>query len=254
LTLVLKPSRGSGRFEAKAGVTYHILASDRYPANAPNRATIQLTLNSLRLVLPAKPSSLQAPAQIPVTILTTELANTVSQVELWANTNQIGTVSGPPFAFDWNNIQAGIYTLTARATRTTGEALQSVPVEVIVRPTNDEADNATVLTGSNIVATVYNVTASREPEDPQNLQFDYSVWYKWTAPAHGLLTVKADRPDWTNPHIWYSDAYVGTSRSNWTHLGEEGVGQFDRSIIYRVVREAHITSSWVCIIRKSSSS
>jgi hypothetical protein len=62
----------------------------------------------------------------------------VSQVELWAGTNRIGTASGAPFLFHWDNVRAGIYTLTARATRTTGEALQSVPVNVIVHPSNDD--------------------------------------------------------------------------------------------------------------------
>jgi hypothetical protein len=64
--------------------------------------------------------------------------------------------------------------------------------ETIQTPTNDSFSNPETLTGSSGSATIFNIGATNEVGEPAHAlnQGGRSVWFKWVAPAKGVLTVR----------------------------------------------------------------
>jgi hypothetical protein len=59
-------------------------------------------------------------------------------------------------------------------------------------PPNDLFANRISLTGTNASVTGHNMAAAMEADEPKPLQFgdaQRSVWYTWTAPANGKVTL-----------------------------------------------------------------
>lgn len=81
-------------------------------------------------------------------------------------------------AVDGYGTSAGTFTLTLAATPP---------------PPNDNFANRAVLTGTDTTVTGSNVSASKEPGEPNHagLAGGQSVWWTWTAPASGWVTVKS---------------------------------------------------------------
>jgi hypothetical protein len=69
------------------------------------------------------------------------------------------------------------------------------------QPANDNFVNAFVISGANVRATGTNVGATKEPGEPASVQYgtgrmntgDRSVWWRWTAPASGQVTIATGR-------------------------------------------------------------
>src|SRR5205814_6915946 len=61
-------------------------------------------------------------------------ADGVQQVDFYANNSLVpgGSITTPPYTFNWQNVPAGNYTLVAVATDTTGATASSDPVSIIV--------------------------------------------------------------------------------------------------------------------------
>ena len=61
--------------------------------------------------------------------------------------------------------------------------------ELLPGPANDDIADAGVLTGTTDSAEGSNVNATLEPDEPYHYSHDASVWYRWTAPANGRVSV-----------------------------------------------------------------
>ena len=86
-------------------------------------------------------------------------------------------------------------------------------------PANDNFTNAQVLTGANINVSGVNLMATVEPGEPDHTPWvpgGHSVWYAWTAPAGGLVTVAAAGTDYSTPVV---DVYRGTNVAGLTAVG-----------------------------------
>ena len=81
---------------------------------------------------PADGSKYTAPASISITANALDSDGTVSKVEFFQGSTLLGSVTGSPYSFTWNNVSAGNYSLTARATDNSGAATMSSPVSVTV--------------------------------------------------------------------------------------------------------------------------
>ncbi|MBI3869927.1 MAG: pre-peptidase C-terminal domain-containing protein [Verrucomicrobia bacterium] len=84
--------------------------------------------------------------------------------------------------------QAGTYTV---AVLTDQRRAVSRPAKLTVTPKNDSFTSATVITGGGGIYHNSNSSANSEPEEPNHLGAygGHSIWYQWTAPATGTVTI-----------------------------------------------------------------
>ncbi|MCL5098982.1 MAG: Ig-like domain-containing protein, partial [Candidatus Omnitrophica bacterium] len=97
----------------------------------------------VRLVVPQSRAGFVAPADITLLAQARDIDGTVVQVEFFAGTNSLGVVTSGStadrrydlFSFEWTNVSAGVYTLTAVATDDRGATAASEPVQIAVTDT-----------------------------------------------------------------------------------------------------------------------
>jgi RHS repeat-associated protein len=88
---------------------------------------------SVSLTAPTNGASYTAPATITLTATASDSDGTVTKVEFfYGGTNLIATVTQLPYTFDWTNVAAGSYALTAKATDNLGAITTSSPVNITV--------------------------------------------------------------------------------------------------------------------------
>jgi len=108
-----------------AGITF---ALRPVPANTP--PTVSLTS-------PATGAVFVSPANITLTATSADTDGTITKVEFFhGGTNLIATVTAAPYTFNWANVAAAGYTLTAKATDNLGAVTTSAPVTVTVNAPN----------------------------------------------------------------------------------------------------------------------
>lgn len=93
----------------------------------------------------------------------------VMSVEFYANGALLGTAGSAPYSFDWNNVQGGVYTLTAKATDNSGASAFSDSVSMTVMRSPDSVNHArelasTIVGGFDWTGTEYpGATGSTSP-------------------------------------------------------------------------------------------
>ncbi|MFL6255973.1 MAG: Ig-like domain-containing protein, partial [Pyrinomonadaceae bacterium] len=93
------------------------------PANTPP---------SVALTAPAAGATFTAPASITLSAAATDADGGVAKVEFYSGTTLLGTVTSAPYNFTWNNVGAGSYGLTAKATDNSGAQTTTAAVGVTV--------------------------------------------------------------------------------------------------------------------------
>jgi ribosomal 30S subunit maturation factor RimM len=70
-------------------------------------------------------------------------------------------------------------------------------VALSIPPVNDNFANATTVTGSSVSVTGLNVNATAETGEPNHAgnAAGHSVWWNWTAPANGVVTIDTEGSD-----------------------------------------------------------
>ena len=102
-----------------------LLASGNMPA--PQAPAVSLTA-------PTANATFYAPASISLAATASDSDGTVSKVEFFNGTTRLGEDTTAPYAFTWNNVTLGSYSLTAKATDNSGATTTSVAVGVTVTP------------------------------------------------------------------------------------------------------------------------
>jgi hypothetical protein len=87
---------------------------------------------TVSITSPSEGAAFTAPASVPVTANATDPDGTVSQVEFFSNGLPVGTVTTAPFALTLDNVAAGNYALTAKATDDAGASTTSAAVNIVV--------------------------------------------------------------------------------------------------------------------------
>ncbi len=88
---------------------------------------------TVAITTPASGATYTAPATVAITANATGAAGaTISQVEFLQGTTVVGTATASPFTVSWNNVAAGSYSLTARATDSRTSKATSSPVTITV--------------------------------------------------------------------------------------------------------------------------
>lgn len=89
---------------------------------------------------------------------------------------------------------ARVYDITLTASNASGTASKKLTLTVtgsaIEGPTNDDFSNRIPLAGANVTATGSNQRSTVQQSEPSLLgQSSHSVWWTWTAPRSGLVTI-----------------------------------------------------------------
>ena len=88
---------------------------------------------SVTLTSPANNATFSAPASVTLTATASDSDGSIQQVEVFhggTDLNSTGTTS--PYTYDWTNVGAGSYSLTAKATDNLGIATTSTPANITV--------------------------------------------------------------------------------------------------------------------------
>jgi PKD repeat protein len=96
---------------------------------------ISITVNNLptaSITSPANGTVVNAPANISIAASAADNDGTISKVEFYQGAVKLGEDTTAPYTFNWTNVAAGSYTLTARATDNLGGVTTSSPVSIIV--------------------------------------------------------------------------------------------------------------------------
>ena len=93
------------------------------PANTPP---------SITLTSPSDGATFTAPAAVTLTVSAFDSDGTITRVEFFAGATLLATTTADPHRFRWENIPAGAYTLTARATDDDGATTTSAAVSITV--------------------------------------------------------------------------------------------------------------------------
>jgi regulation of enolase protein 1 (concanavalin A-like superfamily) len=113
-----------------AGTTYYWKVVSRTMANlSRTSATRSFTTQgapannappSVTLTAPANGASYGAPANIALTASASDSDGSVTRVDFYAGTTLVGSSTSAPYAATWSSVPAGTYSLTARATDSSG--------------------------------------------------------------------------------------------------------------------------------------
>ncbi|WP_343302720.1 PQQ-dependent sugar dehydrogenase [Chitinophaga niabensis] len=82
---------------------------------------------AVSLTAPTNGASFTAPANITLTATATDSDGTVTKVEFFNGASKLGEDLDAPYSFAWNNVPAGTYSLTAKATDNAGGIGTSSP-------------------------------------------------------------------------------------------------------------------------------
>ena len=119
----------------------------------------------------------------------------------------------------WSNVPGGSYSVMARATDNAGASNDSSSVSFRVSPPNDNFTNRISLKGSPVTTNGWNNGASTETGEPYHYSSRKykSVWWAWTAPASGTVTISTIGSNFNT----ILSVYTGTSVSALTRIAND---------------------------------
>ena len=98
--------------------------------NAPNQAP------SVAITAPANNSTYTAPASISVTATASDSDGSITKVELYNGSTLLATLTTSPYTYNWTNVAAGTYSLTAKAFDNAGAVATSSVITAKVNAPN----------------------------------------------------------------------------------------------------------------------
>lgn len=113
-------------------------------ASASVKAQDKNAAPHVRITVPSNNARFTAPATISVSIRATDRDDNIKRVELLANAALIASLTAPPYDFNWTNVAAGTYVLTARATDALGLTTVSHAVTVSVTAATNQPPTVSI--------------------------------------------------------------------------------------------------------------
>lgn len=151
---------------AAGNYSFTAIATDDRGATTPS-AEVFATVDApptVALSAPANGATFSAPASIALTATAGD-EGSVSRVDFYQGTTLLGSATSAPFQFNWTNVPAGNYTLTAVATDELGIATTSAPITIAVNDpapatiTLDNASSATITTATTSLSWSHTLNA-----------------------------------------------------------------------------------------------
>lgn len=112
-TLTAKATDDQGVTTTSAPVTVLVNAAPTVVLTSPAAGTVSV-----------------APGSFAIAATAADTDGTITKVELFAGLKLLATKNAPPYTFNWTNVPAGTYAITARATDNRGAIAVSTPVTV----------------------------------------------------------------------------------------------------------------------------
>lgn len=87
---------------------------------------------SVNITSPSTGATFTAPANITISANASDSDGSITKVEFYSGSTKLGEDTSSPFNFIWNNVSAGSYTITAKATDNSGAATTSTGISITV--------------------------------------------------------------------------------------------------------------------------
>jgi hypothetical protein len=212
-----------------AAGTYHLTvkAIDDLNAEAISSETkVIVKTNDLPGVIITSPldgTVLTAPATMDITANATDNDGTIQRVEFYEGITLLGTDSIPPYQFEWKNVTAGTYVISAKATDNTGASTQSASVTILVKVNSPPAitlsepgHGATFIAPATILL---KATANDSDGNIRYVSFyEGSTWlgndttspyiFNWSNVTNGSYTIRAKAIDDLNDSTFSASVNV----------------------------------------------
>ena len=125
-----------------------------------------------------------APATIPIQVSANTITGSISQVEFFCGTNNLGGALVPPYGITWSNVPPGVYTLIASATNTVGNFGVSPGVQVKVVGPIDQIS----VTPANGAVVPYGTQQFRAvAADALGTVIDPPPGFRWSVDVGGVI-------------------------------------------------------------------
>jgi Bacterial Ig domain/Secretion system C-terminal sorting domain len=152
------------------------------------------------MVFPNNNATFTAPANVPLSATATDKDGSISKVEFYNGTTLLGTSTTAPYTYNWTNVSAGTYTITAKA-----------------------YDNLNAVTASSVVMITVRGGGTNTPPIVDMVFPSNNA--NFTAPANVLLAVYATDSDGTISKVEFYNGttLLGTSTTSpyayvWTNV------------------------------------
>jgi len=97
-----------------------------------NAQQLQNMSPDVSISFPPNAAEYTVPAGITIMANASDTDGTVSKVEFYNEVTLLGTDTNAPYSYTWSDVNAGTYTITARATDNQGASATSAPISLIV--------------------------------------------------------------------------------------------------------------------------
>jgi RHS repeat-associated protein len=182
-----------------ANTSPYIKANSRNAtSNKPQLLIVTNAAPTVSIATPISGSSYTAPAVIRLTANAADSDGTVQKVEYFNGANPIGSAAAAPYTFDWTNVPAGSYTLTAKATDNANAVTASAAVNITVNPPPNVPPTVSLTAPANgavyIAPAAITLTANTADSDGTVSRVDF---YNGITPI-GSATAAPYTFTWTN--------------------------------------------------------
>ena len=165
--MVTAPAAGSHSFQwrmVQNGVQrFGALTTNVNVQTVNNPPTVTLTG-------PSQGATFTAPATVPFTATATDSDGTITKVEFFQGTTKVGEDTTSPYTFNWTNVSAGSYVLSARATDSGGATTNSSTVNITVNPPNQlPTVSLTAPTSGQVFSAPANITLTATAADADGI-------------------------------------------------------------------------------------
>ena len=125
--------------------------------SSPVNLSVTNVSPSVSITNPANGAVFDAPANIVLSATASDSDGRVAKVEFFNGSILLGTINDPPYNFSWNNLTAGNYNLTAKATDDDGAITTTSTTSITVNSRGD----ALFVVGNTTLSSVDNAIKTR---------------------------------------------------------------------------------------------
>jgi len=222
-------------FYVTAGTTYKISTDYWYP-DMSGLVVLNLLFETLEIASPTNGADIYGTAPVNLTANVTDWDGPFTEMDFLVDGAMIGTISNQPYSLVWSNPTLGGHTLQVQLVNSNVVTRISPGNAVAIHPANDNFAQRTIVTGSNLNLDAQGTGATLEPGEPVHGYISYqSVWWSWTAPTSGQVTLS--KPSDLTYRFAILDVYTGCSLTDLelvTNTPENDSGTLISTITFEV--------------------